>query len=419
MSEHTYGFVRDGKVYRKAQGDFPEREIGEVKESAEASLAYYEQRFQFLVEKIDQLEKDINETANKGSYLMKLLHLKSTLGEYDALGDFQPLEERLTRLEEYIRDTITQNRARNLEIKTALLAEAEALKEVTDWKAGAETAKDIKMRWIKTGSLEDEHQQEYEDKFRELIDDFFARRQAFFDDRQKMFEAREKQYQDLLERLRGLDAGKPESRDELRQIQQAWREVGTVPASSWKPLNQQYQYLTRPFKRSSPGTQSGGFRPGGRQRMRQESNPESLKARKEIVEKLESVEGHDAQAMRQVDALWEEHKALGPASGREANELTNRFFDRVNLLKEQNFLDRLVHQKVRNYEQRSSEEQKQAKARLLRDLLSRDERELALFRDNAEKFSGGQQRLNRQIENKLKMQERKVRIKRMILEELQ
>ena len=134
MAEHPYGYVQDGKVYRKAYGEHPALEIGEVKDTPEAAFAYYEQRYQQLQEKINQLEQDIHEKTNKGSYLMKLLHLKETLPQYEGLGDFIALYERLEQLEEYIREIINQNRERNLEIKTALLEEAKELEGIDNWK---------------------------------------------------------------------------------------------------------------------------------------------------------------------------------------------------------------------------------------------------------------------------------------------
>jgi hypothetical protein len=61
-----------------------------------------------------------------------------------------------------LEDIIQKNRERNLEIKKGLIQEAEALKNDTDWKNTAEEFKNLKMRWIKTGPVEKEFEEEIE-----------------------------------------------------------------------------------------------------------------------------------------------------------------------------------------------------------------------------------------------------------------
>ena len=76
MEEQQYGFVKEGKVFRNAFLDFGQREIGEVKDSEESTLTFFSERFNLAQAKVDQVEEKINATENKGSYLMKVLHLK-------------------------------------------------------------------------------------------------------------------------------------------------------------------------------------------------------------------------------------------------------------------------------------------------------------------------------------------------------
>jgi hypothetical protein len=56
---------------------------------------------------------------------------------------------------------------------------------------------------------------------------------------------------------------------------------------------------------------------------------------------------------------------------------------------------------------------------LVKDLLNRDEKELALFKENSEKFSSDTNAFNELLHNKLLIQQRKVDVKKMILENLQ
>ncbi len=56
---------------------------------------------------------------------------------------------------------------------------------------------------------------------------------------------------------------------------------------------------------------------------------------------------------------------------------------------------------------------------ILKDLLNRDEKDLALYKENSEKFSSGQGSFTELVNNKLIIQERKVTVKKTILENLQ
>ncbi|AHM62014.1 hypothetical protein D770_18815 [Flammeovirgaceae bacterium 311] len=481
MAEHPYGYVQDGKVYRKAFGEHPALEIGEVKDTPEAAFSYYEQRYQQLLEKINQLEQDIYEKSNKGSYLMKLLHMKETLPEYEGLGDFEALHERLEKLENYIREIIQQNRERNLEIKTALLAEAEPLREMTDWKEGAELAKDLKMRWLRTGSLDPEHQDKFEEEFNELLQGFFDRRSAFFADRKLMLDERQKQYEMLIiEAQRAVM--QPNSRQALydvRNIQQRWRDIGKIPAEIYKPLLYEIQRITRPVMQqgrpqrySGGGDRSGGSRPmGGRERtqggyssdrsqggggyqgggssyqrpqgqgrpydrpqggerrsygdrsQRQYSNAgtgeERLEERRALLERMRAIDPHDRNAVTAVEAVQNEYKALGFARTPEVARISEQLFDTGNLLREKHFLNKLAYAKVPGIEQQEKQEQARQKIRLLRDLLSRDERELQTYQENMALTSPGSSDVAKMMETKLRSQQRKVKIKKMLLEELQ
>lgn len=417
MSENKYGEIREGKVFRKAINGFPEKEIGEVKETEEAAFAYYEQRFSHLEEKINQLEQDVHATTNKGSYLMKLLHMKETLPDYDGLGDFPALHKKLEALEEHIQEVINQNRRRNLEIKTALLAEGEQLKEVTNWKEAGQFAKDLKMRWIKTGSLDPEHQDEYEAKFNALIDDFFARRNAFFEDRNQMIEDRIASYKALIEKARKVveQAEGREAAEKIKAIQAEWKEVGQVPAQTRTELWEELQVVVKPVftanrrqpKRSHTGREQRSF------------NPDALKVKKKLLEQLNNIEGCDKEALDHAYKLQDEFKAQGFAPGAEGEEINTSFYQTLGLMKEKHFLNNLAQAKTRDFESKNESEQAKVKLRLLRDLLGRDERELQNFQENLASLTTGKNKVNKMMDAKLRLQERKVEVKRLLLKELQ
>lgn len=418
MSENQYGIIREDKVYRKAQEGFPEKEIGEVKDTEAAALEYYEQRFRNLEEKVNQLEQDVHATANKGSYLMKLLHMKETLPDYDGLGDFIALHNRLEKLEEHIQEVIEQNRKRNLEIKTALLAEGEQLEQVSNWKEASEFAKDLKMRWLKTGSLDPEHQESYEEKFNGLINDFFERRNAFFEDRNQMMNERVAQYEAIIEKAKKIVAEQDarEAAEAIKALQVEWKGIGQVPAQKRTELWKDFQQVVKPvFARRKPQQGTGQVR----REQYKPASPGVLQEKQALLKKLQALDSHDKASLEKAQALQEEFKNLGFMGGPEGSAVNNAFFQTLGLIKEKNFLHKLAQAKAQGFAEKDEKEQAKIKLRLLRDLLSRDERELQNFKDNLSNLNTGKNRVNKMMDAKLRLQEKKVKVKRMLQEELQ
>ena len=72
-SDVPYGFIKGTDLFLSAWGDHKERKIGEVKDDGpESAVKYFQQKFQELVSKIEELAKTIESSENKGSYMMKL-----------------------------------------------------------------------------------------------------------------------------------------------------------------------------------------------------------------------------------------------------------------------------------------------------------------------------------------------------------
>lgn len=69
--EDTYGYTKEGKVYLRGYGEYPDREIGYVRNTEEEALSYFRNRFQLAQQKVIQLHQDVQEAQNKGSYLTK------------------------------------------------------------------------------------------------------------------------------------------------------------------------------------------------------------------------------------------------------------------------------------------------------------------------------------------------------------
>ncbi len=417
-----FGFIRDGKVYLKGFLDFPERQIGEVKDTEEAALTYFEQRFEIIKNKVEGLIKDIDEAQNKGSFLMKLLHLREQLTRFDAIGDFAPLYEQLVKKEEEIQSLIAKNREKNLEIKRALVEEARQFEESVDWKDGAEKLKELKAKWLKTGAVEKEHEEETEGQFNAILDNFFSRRKAFFEDRSKMQAEKVEQCEKLIAKAEGLlAAGTTYGLDaQVKTLQEEWKALGTLPSAQsnelWERFKKAKDSLVKLSKRNrnTKGKKPGGARP--------EFLQTNLRIKQQLCDEATALsEMPLAEAVDKAKVLQAKWKETGPVPDENRRDLTNTFTLACDRIFELNYLMRVVTSKNYTYKSKPEREQVLTQINVLRDLIRKDEGELAIFENNfgALTISDQNQPMNKLLHSKLNSQKRKLQVKQMLLAELQ
>lgn len=247
MEEKEYGFIKEGKVFRKAFLDYTDKEIGEVKETEEAAMLYYTERFALAQAKVNDVEEKINGTENKGSYLMKVLHLKETLHDFDAIGDFEGLYQRLDLLEEQLNSFVQQNRLKNLEIKTALLAELEEAVKSSEWKSATAEVKEVQRRWIKTGAVDDAEKERIEGTFKTMLDGFFERRAGFYADLEKMMKEKEANYKEFIDKAEKLKEieGYTDLVEKIRTLKEEWKDLGRIKSDVRTAFWNQFQAIVK------------------------------------------------------------------------------------------------------------------------------------------------------------------------------
>lgn len=415
---NPHGFIREGKIYRNAFLDFPAREIGEVRESEASTIKYFEDRFTMAENKVNTLEKAIHESENKGSYLMKLIHMRDYLINFDALGDYESLFKKLDVLEEMLRDIIARNRVKNLEIKRALIAEAEQYKNSTDWKEASDNLAEIKSKWIKTGAVEEEHQDEIENRFQEILDSFYQRRKAFFDERKQLVKDRIYRYRGLIFAARRYQRyeDRYEAMEKAKKLQREWKEIGKIPGFKYNQLFKEFRQTVGQIFKPTQRTpyQSGGFR----QRSRQ-GTEDALAKKKELIARARELENEEninvIDAVKQLRLAW---KNSGMVPREQAYELHDIFNEACNMATEKNFLNRLVKSKFPDYASLPEREKVSRKINLLNNLIVRDEKELELYKENVEKFSTDSSGMEKHVDSKLRIQQSKIAVKKKFLAEL-
>jgi hypothetical protein len=358
----TFGYTKDGKVFLKGYFDFPDREIGLVKESEEASLQYFIKRFELAENKVAELAKAIQNTTNKGSYLMKLVHMRTYLAEFNGLGDFPSLFRKLDELEAEIRSYIHENRIKNHEIKTNLLKEAEVLSQGTNWNVFTKKFKELKLRWIKTGSTFEEEEESFNKAFDNYYNTFFERKTQFFEQRKALLESRRIRYEEILAAMARINAEMPENaQQEITRLQKQWKVVGKINARFFKELTKKMQAEVKTFNEKL-------------KRLQERINANPIERKKELCEKVEGMLRTDQPLqIALVKSIQAEWKRLGKLKHPMDKDYNTRFKIACNEIFETFFLDQTAKTKYEHFSEKTRFEQLKIKIRLLKDSIKEDE----------------------------------------------
>jgi hypothetical protein len=373
-----YGYIKDDNVYLKGYNDRPDRQIGVVKESSEASIAYFEDRYQKLLEKVEEVAAAIEESQNKGSYLMKLVHIRESLETYNAIGDSTAVERRIVELEQGIEDYISENRVKNTEIKTALLAEAQELKDSSDWEEVSEYLKDLKMRWIRTGSVGEEDE-EISEEFDRCLDIFFERRKAFFDNERIVNDDRILQYKRISNKVRKLNYQKektPEMRQEVIDLQKAWKDVGVIPKWKYLKLYRNYKREVDLFFGNEPTNDTYS---SYRQEPPTPTTPEGiLESKRKLTEEVEEIASKFENVhLNNVKTKQVQWKKMGIIRNNDEDRLlNNRFHAACSEIFTHVFLENEAKESFEGYESKTGFEQLKLKIKLIKDSIREEEPKL-------------------------------------------
>ena len=411
--QHAFGYIQDGKVFLKGFLGRPDREIGEVKGDEASTILYFETRYTQLQEKVAQLKSSIEENQNKGSFLMKLIHLKESLSTSDALGDFTLLIAQLEEQEAFLSEIIQGNRSKNLEIKQVLIQEAIEMQASTDWKDTTEKFKELKLRWIKTGPVEKEVHEEMETQFIEAVDFFFEQRQEFYDGLALQAEENIKVYEALLQQARAAH-DLPDARmafDISKRIQKEWKNAGKVPAERRQPIWDEFSKLNnRIFSRYKRTLNPGPEMPPR----------EVLRKIEGMVEELKKL-AHQPTSQEitlRAKTIQEDWKKLPMHKPKEANLPARSYQFFMDIIFEKAFLEKLAHNKYVDFGDKTQEEQNQIKASILKDLLHRDQGELETMQNNSDNFRVETADFEMMMKKKLSSLKRKIDVKNYVLKQL-
>ncbi|GAB2764149.1 hypothetical protein GCM10027275_01530 [Rhabdobacter roseus] len=409
-----YGYVKDDKVFLKGYLEYPDRQIGEVKRTEQEAIDYFKNRFTIAESKVTQLEQEVEEAQNKGSYLTKLMQLRRKLLSFDALGDFIPLLERLDRAETYLTELIQVNQVKNLEIKRALTEDAKAAAAIEDWQAATDAIQEVKAKWIRTGPVDKEFQEEIETTFQQTLDDFFQRRRDFFAEQNKIHQERIDEYERLIKLTKQLNWGNDldGSYQKAREIRHAWNNVGELPPKKFFKINKAYRHFLKLFY--DKYNLAKGIEPKVR------VDPRILEQQKLLAQAETALKEKDiVTASQEAKVLLSKWKEIRIPFKLADKDLAEKFRSTCDKIFELSYLARVISRKYPAFDLKSPEEQIRTQIRELEWLVRREKSDLELAIQDHERTSTGNEEADRQAMGRINIQKRKVAMKEKILREFQ
>ncbi|MHA6249465.1 DUF349 domain-containing protein [Pontibacter sp. CAU 1760] len=414
-----YGFTQDQQVWLKPFMNYPARQVGDVKESEDDSLVYFAKRYEMFQEKVNNLLERIEASENKGSFLMKVLHMKELIGSYDALGDFEKLYHALTAAEEAINETIKQNREKNLTTKIALIQEAETLRDSIEWQETTDKLKDLRGTWIKTGPVEKELTDEIEERFRAAVEGFFERKKNFFEDKKKMQNRIYDKYRDLISQSVALQNSEDweGTTAKLKQLQNQWKEVGgTLPRKTmtrlWTDFRKAHNHFFERLKKkiSNEKVESRG-----------KYYDDNYDRKRVLVEEAEQLlEQHSLnEAVKRAKELQAEWKKVGPVSPEVSDMIWERFIKACDRVFEMSSLEHYIRKRQQAANEDFTEvDGIQARISALKDFIKSDKNELEVLEGNLGKLSDtpGNDAFRNMLKGKIRNFNRKIGTKTAMIE---
>ena len=403
-----YGYCQDGKVYLKSYSEYGERQIGVVRNTEEEALQYFVNRFSIAENKVSLLFDQVEEAQNKGSYLTKLLQLHKSLTEFDGLGNFIPLLERLDGMELELRELILNNQIKNLEIKKALIEEVREAGKIEDWAVATETIMEIKAKWLKTGPVDKNLQDGVEGKFDEIVDEFFVRRREYYSEKNRIIDEKLATLQRIVDDARNLRYEKDidVAFEIIKNLQREWKTIANVPPKKqsllWKQFKRSNDFFFERYNRDKGIVTTIRIDPRVQQMKEMTTELETLfKVQTEIPATSEKAKGYLVK--------WKELAAQTKTLDR---SIAERFRNVCDKIFEMNYLLRVISYRHPALDEKPRVEQLKIMINQMDYMTKKEKNELDAFITDSQ-YSG--QMGDKLVMNKINTQKRKISMKETLL----
>ncbi|MBQ9701909.1 MAG: DUF349 domain-containing protein [Bacteroidales bacterium] len=201
---------------------------------------------------------------------------------------------------------LKEQQAQNLEAKTALCEEVEAIagKEITsstEWNALSKQIEEIQAKWRTIGFATRKENQKVYDRFRAACDKFFERKRASFTEFKDSMNANLEKKMAIIQEAESLKDSTDwkATGDRFIELQKQWKEIGAVPRKKSEQIWKRFRAACDTFFTARDNRPDG---PG--------SLGANLTAKKALIEEIKAYvpadAATDAQAAKDFAAKWNE-----------------------------------------------------------------------------------------------------------------
>ena len=131
----------------------------------------------------------------------------------------------------------------NLQLKTDLCVQAEALSESTEWKKTTEELIALQKRWKEIGPVPHRSSDKIWKRFRSACDKFFECKMQHFASMDNSYESNLKKKEELIEKIKNLKLSSKleENLKQLKELQREWAAIGFVPYEAKDEIQNKYR----------------------------------------------------------------------------------------------------------------------------------------------------------------------------------
>jgi hypothetical protein len=229
----------------KRHHEYFEKQKDDQRKNLEAKIALCEE-----VETINLFEmknfKDFDERAEKVVELQKMWRTIGFAPKKQNNKVYQRFRDACDAFFEKKRGFYSDNKEiqlHNLQLKTELCVQAEALQESIDWKATSDSLIKLQKEWKDIGPVPRKQSERSWKRFRKACDHFFNRKSEFFSKLDTSYDDNLKAKISIIEELEKFEPGTDvhAAFEKLKEIQKRWTDIGFVPFNMKDEITTRYR----------------------------------------------------------------------------------------------------------------------------------------------------------------------------------
>jgi Domain of Unknown Function (DUF349). len=229
----------------KRHHEYFEKQKDDQKKNLDAKIALCEE-----VDAINLLEfknfKEFDERADKVVELQKMWRTIGFAPKKQNNKVYQRFRDACDAFFEKKRGFYADNKEiqlNNLQLKTELCMQAEALQESEDWKATSDALIKLQKEWKEIGPVPRKQSERCWKRFRKACDHFFNRKTEFFAALDTSYEDNLKAKLGVIEELEKFESGTDVQTafERLKELQRKWTEIGFVPFNLKDEITNKYR----------------------------------------------------------------------------------------------------------------------------------------------------------------------------------